>query len=107
MEVIKEILSDKVDYLNALRNAPQVPAAPPPIIEIPQAIIPPPVTIELPTPPPITTNVVPDLPKPKKGFTIWHLLGGLAVLGITVYAVKKYKEKQKKKQQQQQFNGRR
>ena len=70
MEVIKEILSDKVDYLNALRNAPQVPTAPPPVIEIAKTVIPPPVITELPTPPPITTNIVTAVPKPKKGFTI-------------------------------------
>ena len=105
MEIVKEILSDKVDYLNALRNAPKVPVAPAPVIEIVETVIHTPVVTEIPATPPLNTNVLPALPKPKKGFTIWHLLGGLALLGITVYAIKKYKEKNKKKQPQQQFNG--
>ena len=105
MEVIKEILSDKVDYLNALRNAPHVPVTPPPIIEVVESVIHTPVIPEMPPPPTVTASVVSSIPKPKKGFTIWHLLGGIAVVGIAVYAIKKYKAKKEKEQEN--FNGRR
>lgn len=84
MEIVKEILSDKVDYLNALRNAPQLPVAPPIIIEV-------------------VESVVPAIPKPKKGFKAWHLLAGIVVFGIAVYAIKKYKAKKEKEQEY--FNG--
>ena len=105
MEIVKEILSDKVDYLNALRNAPQLPSAPP-IIEAFESVIHTPTIPELP-PPPTITNVVPTVPKPKKGFTIWHLLGGVAVVGVAAYLINKHIDKKKKEKEQQQFNGRR
>jgi len=106
MEIVKEILSDKVDYLNALRNAPQVPVAPQSIIEVVESVIHTPIIPDLP-PPPIITNVVPAVPKPKKGFTIWHLLWGIAVVGVAAYLINKHIDKKKKEKEQQQFNGRR
>jgi hypothetical protein len=102
MEIVKEILSDKVDYLNALRNAPQLPAAPPPIIEVFESVVHAPIIPEIPPPPPVSA-----VPKPKKGFIIWHLLGGVAVVGVAAYLINKHIDKKKKEKEQQQFNGRR
>jgi len=100
MEIVKEILSDKVDYLNALRNASQLPVVPPPIIEVVESVIHTPVVPEIPPPPPVSA-----VPQSKKGFTIWHLLGGMAVLGVAAYLINKHIDKKKKEKQQ--FNGRR
>ena len=102
MEVIKEILSDKVDYLNALRNAPQVQAAPPPIKEIAETVIHPPVITEIPAPPPVITSVAPIVVS-KKGIKLWHVLLGAAVLGLIIH----FRNKRKKEKERQQFNGRR
>lgn len=100
MEVIKEILSDKVDYLNALKNAPEVPIAPPPVIEVVESAIHTPIIPEISPPPPVIA-----VPQSKKGFTIWHLLWGIAVVGVAVYAIKKFNAKKEKEQEN--FNGRR
>ncbi len=102
MEVIKEILSDKVDYLNALKNAPEVPMAPPPVIKVVESVIHTPIIPEIPPPPPVIA-----MPQSKKGFTIWHLLGGVAVVGVAAYLINKHIDKKKKEKEQQQFNGRR
>ena len=98
MEVIKEILSDKVDYLNALRNAPQVQAAPPPIIEIAETVIHPPVITEMPAPPPVITSVAPIVVS-KKGIKLWHILLGAAALGVFFYL----RNERKKQKEQENF----
>ena len=98
MEVIKEILSDKVDYLNALRNAPQVQAAPPPIIEIAETVIHPTIITEMPEPPPVITSVAPIVVS-KKGIKLWHILLGAAALGVFFYL----RNKRKKQKEQENF----
>ncbi len=98
MEVIKEILSDKVDYLNALRNAPQVQAAPPPIIEIAETVIHPTIITEMPEPPPVIISVAPIVVS-KKGIKLWHILLGAAALGVFFYL----RNKRKKQKEQENF----
>lgn len=98
MEVIKEILSDKVDYLNALRNAPQVQAAPPPIIEIAETVIHPTIITEMPEPPPVITSVAPIVVS-KKGIKLWHILLGAAALGVFFYL----RNERKKQKEQENF----
>jgi hypothetical protein len=100
MEILKEILSDKVDYLNALRNAPLVQAAPPPIIEIAETVIHTPVITEMPTPPPVTVNLAP-IPVKKKGIKLWHVLLGAAAFGLIIH----FRNKRKKQKDQDKFNG--
>jgi hypothetical protein len=102
MEVIKEILSDKVDYLNALRNAPEVPVAPPPVIEIAETVIQTPVITEMPAPPPVNASATP-MAVPKKGIKLWHVLLGAAALGVFFYLI----NERKKQKEQDDFNGRR
>jgi hypothetical protein len=102
MEVIKEILSDNLDYLNALRNAPELPVTPPPVIEIPETVIHKPVITEMPAPPPVTVNLAP-IPVKKKGIKLWHVLVGAAFLGLFFYL----RNKRKKQKEQEKFNGRR
>jgi hypothetical protein len=102
MEILKELLSDKVDYLNALRNAPELSVTPPPVIEIPETVIHTPVITEMPAPSPVTVNLAP-IPVKKKGIKLWHVLVGAAVLGLFFYL----RNKRKKQKEQEKFNGRR
>jgi len=102
MEVIKEILSDKVDYLNALRNAPELPVAPPPVIEIAETVIQTPVIAEMPAPPPVNASVTP-IAVPKKGIKLLHVLLSVAALGVIFYLI----NKRKKQKEQENYNGRR
>ena len=102
MEIVKEILSDKVDYLNALRNAPVVPVAPPPVIEIAETVIQTPVLTEIQAPTPINTSATP-MAVSKKGIKLLHVLVGAAALGVIFYLINKHK----KQKEQDNFNSRR
>jgi len=64
MEVIKEILPDKVDYLNALKNSLEVPMAPPPVIKVVESVIHTPIIPEIPPSP--TAEELIDLFRPMK-----------------------------------------
>ena len=86
--------------MKTLKNAPEVPVAPPRVIEVVESVIHTPIIPEIPPPPPVIA-----VPQSKKGFTIWHLLWGIVAVGVAVYAIKKFKAKKEKEQEN--FNGRR